>query len=201
MRRRRPTSWPGEPHRGGVPRGLPGIGIVPSVGRSRKGIAGTMPYPARPGECQKPACSEVMRDRGEGPPSSSSATGATRECTLPSWSSAVRWGRPEGVDPVDEFGRVCCRCAVPLAMPLHRRRTIANRDAENADEHGFHRRHRMRGWAKGGRGAVRLRGGVPGRPGPPSPGLPRGSPIVSQKNATGFPVAFRLVAGCRLSGG
>ena len=32
--------------------------------RSREGIASTMPYPARPGECQKSARSEAMRDRG-----------------------------------------------------------------------------------------------------------------------------------------
>jgi hypothetical protein len=62
MGRRRPASWRGEPHRDGVPRGLPGIGIVRSVEGSRQGIAGTMPCPARPGERQSGQIGEL----GEG---------------------------------------------------------------------------------------------------------------------------------------
>ena len=61
MGRRRPTSWPERPHRDGVPRGEPGIGIVRSVDGSRKSIVGTMPCPARPEERQKSSCAGSLR--------------------------------------------------------------------------------------------------------------------------------------------
>ena len=62
--------------------------VVASTGRVECGAWQPVAVINEPGT--GPACSKVMRVRGEGPPSSSSASGAPRVRTMPSWSSAVR---------------------------------------------------------------------------------------------------------------
>jgi hypothetical protein len=116
MGRRRPASWRGEVHRGLVPRGLPGIGIVRVAKGSRQGIVGTMPYPSRHEERQRPAC-ESDRDReqrgrlrpqpGEGGSRSakrtSTSTGAGHRARTPT-RDTVSVSVTASV-PATEFGR------------------------------------------------------------------------------------------------
>ena len=106
MARRRPASWLEQPHRGCVPRGLPGIGIVRGVEAAGKASlaqcrarhapveAITPKTQIRPRHAPVSAIGPRAGGRsgfvGDGPPSSSSASGATRARTMPSWSSVVR---------------------------------------------------------------------------------------------------------------